>query len=271
MIEMPEAINLSKQLERELKGKKIKNIIANHSPHGLTGYNGDPTKFPELFNGKIIEGAFEYGRGLCLKFSGNSGIIFSDGVNIRYYTENNKLPKRHQLFIEFDDSTHLIGTVSLYAGIDGRTDIHESSPFYWKPPVFSDEFNMEYYFTLLNGLKLSKHTVKSFLATEQRIPALGNGVLQDILFNASINPKRKLETLSQDDYITIYHSVKNTINQMIQQGGRDVEKDIYGKPGGYKTILSRLTYKSPCSRCGGEIKRESYMGGNIYYCLSCQK
>jgi len=35
MIEMPEIINLSKQLERELKGKKIKNIIANHSPHIL--------------------------------------------------------------------------------------------------------------------------------------------------------------------------------------------------------------------------------------------
>jgi len=269
MIEIPEAINLSKQLERELKGKKIKNIIANHSPHRLTSYKGDPARFPKLFNGKIIEGAFEYGGGLCLKFSDDCGIIISDGLNIRYYTES-KLPKRHQLFIEFDDSTHLIGTVSLWAFIDGRTNIRENSPFYWKPPVFSDEFSMEYYFSLLNGMKLSKHTAKSFLATEQRIPALGNGVLQDILFNAAINPKRKLETLNQDDHKTIYHSVKNTINQMIQQGGRDVEKDIYGKPGGYKTILSRLTYKLPCSRCSGEIKKEAYLGGNIYYCLSCQ-
>lgn len=270
MIEMPEAINLAKQLNHELKDKKIKNIIANHSPHGLTGYNGDPANFPKLFNGKTVEGAFEYGRGLCLKFNDNCGIVFADGVNMRYYTDG-KLPKKHQLFIEFEDATHFVCTVNLYAGIDGHTDICENSPTYWKPPMFSEQFSMEYFLGLLNGLKLSKHTAKSFLATEQRIPALGNGVLQDILFNASINPKRKLDTLSQTDFQNMYQSVKNTLNQMIQEGGRDVENDIYGKPGGYKTILSRLTYGSPCPRCGGEIKKEAYLGGNIYYCLSCQK
>ena len=58
---------------------------------------------------------------------------------------------------------------------------------------------------------------------------------------------------------------------MIKDGGRDAEKDIYGNPGGYKTILSRLTYKSPCPRCGGTIIKESYMGGSVYYCPSCQK
>ena len=135
----------------------------------------------------------------------------------------------------------------------------------------ADEFSEEYFFELLVPLNHEKYTAKSFLATEQRIPGLGNGVLQDILFNAGISPKRSLSSMDHTHFTGLYRSIKNTIHEMIIQGGRDVEKDIFGKPGGYKTIMSRLTCKSSCLKCGGEIVRESYLGGNIYYCPSCQK
>ena len=140
-----------------------------------------------------------------------------------------------------------------------------------RPQVDAVEFTEEYFFELLKPLNHEKHTAKSFLATEQRIPGLGNGVLQDILFNAGISPKRNLSTMSHTHYTDLYRSMKNTIHEMVIQGGRDVEKDIYGKPGGYKTIMSRLTCKSPCKKCGGGIVRESYLGGNVYYCPTCQK
>ena len=39
-------------------------------------------------------------------------------------------------------------------------------------------------------------TAKALLATEQRIPGVGNGVSQDILFNAGIHPKQKVLDLS---------------------------------------------------------------------------
>jgi formamidopyrimidine-DNA glycosylase len=42
-------------------------------------------------------------------------------------------------------------------------------------------------------------SAKAFLATEQRIPGLGNGVLQDILFTAGIHPKRKMAAISEEE------------------------------------------------------------------------
>ena len=45
---------------------------------------------------------------------------------------------------------------------------------------------------LISGVKPSA-SAKAFLATEQRIPGLGNGCLQDILFRAGLNPRKKLE------------------------------------------------------------------------------
>lgn len=48
------------------------------------------------------------------------------------------------------------------------------------------------------GAKL-KLTAKTFLAAERRIPGLGNGVLQGILFRACIHPKRRFAALDEGD------------------------------------------------------------------------
>lgn len=72
-------------------------------------------------------------------------------------------------------------------------------------------------------------SLKAFLATEQRIPGLGNGVLQDILYEAGMHPKRKLKSLSDTDIKTLYDSVKGTLKVMTDSGGRDTEKDLAGK------------------------------------------
>lgn len=111
-----------------------------------------------------------------------------------------------------------------------------------------------------------KLSVKAFLATKQRIPGLGNGVLQDILFNAKLHPKRKMNTLSKEDYSFLYYCVKNTLYDMTSRGGRNTEKDLFSCPGGYKTILSSKTLDKPCPVCNDELVREAYLGGNIYYC-----
>jgi len=67
---------------------------------------------------------------------------------------------------------------------------------------------------------------------------LGNGVLQDILFNAKINPRTQLIKLTEDEKSNLFKSVKQTLAQMTAQGGRDTEKDIFGRSGGYETIMS---------------------------------
>lgn len=56
-----------------------------------------------------------------------------------------------------------------------------------------------------------KSSVKVLLATEQRIPGLGNGVLQDILFNAKINPKREINSLTDIDKSALLQSIKMTL------------------------------------------------------------
>ena len=59
--------------------------------------------------------------------------------------------------------------------------------------------------------------------------------------------------------------------RMDANGGRDTERDLFGRFGGYRTILSKNTSGKPCSTCGDIIKKEAYLGGSIYYCPTCQR
>jgi formamidopyrimidine-DNA glycosylase len=118
---------------------------------------------------------------------------------------------------------------------------------------------------------VQKLSAKAFLATEQRIPGLGNGVLQDLLYLAKVHPKQKVRDLSAKERESIFSSLKNTLAEMTAQGGRDTEKDLFGRPGGYKTRLSKNTAGKACPVCSSPIIKESYLGGSIYYCAGCQK
>jgi formamidopyrimidine-DNA glycosylase len=138
------------------------------------------------------------------------------------------------------------------------------------PTPLENDFDEKYFDGLFGGVKKSL-SVKAFLATEQRIPGLGNGVLQDILFGARLNPKLKLEKLTDSQIKDMFDSVKTTLLNMTVNGGRDTERDLFGCSGGYKTILSNKTVNEPCRVCGDKIVREAYLGGNIYFCPTCQK
>lgn len=69
---------------------------------------------------------------------------------------------------------------------------------------------------------------------EQRIPGLGNGILQDILFHAKINPKREIGSLTSPNKSALLQPIKRTLKSMVLQGGRDNETDLFGKPGNYR-------------------------------------
>lgn len=58
--------------------------------------------------------------------------------------------------------------------------------------------------------------------------------------------------------------------KMVKRGGRDTEKDLFGQPGGYQTLLSKNTVGQTCRKCGQTILKEAYLGGSVSVCPGCQ-
>lgn len=275
MIEMPEAITLARQLNDRVKSRSIASAEAGHSPHKFAWYTGDPKGYGVLLGGRTIREARSSGGVVELGLSGDMTLFFNDGPNLRWHKPGAKLPDKHQLLLMLDDGSALTASVQMYGGMQCFPDAAVENPYLIggrrKPSPLGPEFTFEYFQKLTDGVKTNSMSAKAFLATEQRVPGLGNGVLQDILFNAGIHPKRKLDTLSGDEFKALWRAVVETLREMTEKGGRDTESDLYGLPGGYPSILSRNTVGTACPRCGGTIAKEAYMGGAVYYCAGCQK
>lgn len=273
MIELPEALVLERQINDTISGKRIMKVDAAYTPHKFAFYYGDPQDYHNLLVGESIDKANGYGGMVEIK-AGDKRILIGDGVGLRYHGPNESRPNKFQLLIEFEDFSAISATVQMYGGMWCFRNGEFDSPYYKvakdKPSPLSDEFSENYFDLLMSLSEVQKKSAKAFLATEQRIPGLGNGVLQDILWKAKIHPKRKINTLSQGNKESLFISVKILLGSMTILGGRDTEKDLFGHIGSYKTVMSKNNVGQPCPECGRTILKETYMGGSIYYCDGCQ-
>lgn len=277
MIEAPEALFISEQLNKTIKGKQITFVSAGYTPHKFAWYYGDPQDYTDKLLNKTIGEAHAYGGLIEIEVE-DVRLLLGDGLNLRYSQPHDKLPDKHQLLLGFEDESFLSGSVRMYGCVMcfpensfdcGFTPYRESARS--KPQVMSDDFTPDYFLQLINREDKQNKSAKAFLATEQTIPGLGNGVLQDILFNARIHPKTRINTLSDEQKTDLYRHIKTTLRKIYEAGGRNSETDLFGNKGAYVPIISKETNGKPCPVCGEPIRKENYMGGSIYYCFHCQR
>jgi formamidopyrimidine-DNA glycosylase len=272
MIELPEAIVIARQITQTLGGKRIACAVANASPHKFAWYSGDPAEYDQRLAGKVIgKGAGVAGS---IEFAAGD-MMLSISAPIRYHQQGEPRPAKHQLLVEFDDGTAISSSAQMWGGflcfpVGGEAGFPDSDLARSRPSPLTEAFERAYFASLFDA-QTPKLSAKAFLATEQRIPGLGNGVLQDILWTARIHPKNKMGELAEKSIDDMFVALKQVLAEMVARGGRDTERDLFGQPGGYATILSKNTVGKPCPRCGARIQKQPYLGGSIYVCEGCQR
>jgi formamidopyrimidine-DNA glycosylase len=271
MFELPEAIVLAGQINQTIKGKRILKATANHSPHKFAWFTGDPAEYNQKLSGKVIGNTSSFGG--CIEIEVED-MRLEISMPLTFHPAGTPLPLKHQLLLEFDDSTCMTATVQMWGGLfcfkaGEKSGFLDADFTRKKPSPLSAEFDRACFDGLFDE-NTPKLSAKAFLATEQRLPGLGNGVLQDILWTAKINPRRKMASLSAAETQAMFEAVKSVLKAMAEQGGRDTERDLFDRPGGYRTVCSKNTVDHPCPACGSTIIKEAYMGGSVYYCPGCQ-
>ena len=275
MIELPESYVLASQINETIIGKVINHVTVNTRQHKFATFSGDPELYDAALSGKIITrasfSADENGGSVVLIQCGDLMLILN--TSIRYHAPGEEVAPKHQLLIEFGDSSKISCIVNIWGSmlcvpVADSTRFETISGGRRRSPL-DDSFNMQYFLELIQSSKPSI-SAKAFLTTEQRFPGIGNGVMHDILFNARIHPKRKIISYTVINKDRLFHSIKSTLRYMAERGGRDTEMDLFGNRGGYRTILSSKSSGKPCRNCKNHIIKEMYLGGNIYYCPECQ-
>lgn len=274
---------INKQLHDTIIGKTLKNVIANQNPHTFVWFAMEPSQAsqynqiaaPEIakymINNVIEKCAVFNGAQNCLYIGDR--VLMSD-ITPRFYNALERPPKKHQLLLEFEDgsilaySASLGGVINLFQIDQNGLPMRANVNF---PMILSNEFTYKFFHDIILKTDLKSLSVKQFLATKNRIPGIDNNLLQDILWDAQVNPKSKMKVLNEEEYHRIYNSIKTVTREIISVGGKDTDKDLFGNYGGFKSKVSKNTYEKPCARCATNIMKEAYLGGAIYYCPQCQK
>jgi len=275
MLELPEAVTLTRQINKTLTGKTIVSAKANASPHKFAFYQGDPETYPEKLRNQIVGEATTRGSLIATAIGTERVLALGDGgLRILYHEQHKTLPKKHQLLIRFDDDTHLTVSVSGWGAVwlmtHAEQAAHKYADYEGVSPV-SDDFTESYLDALFAAVPPDdKRTIKLFIVSDPKIWGVGNGYLQDILFHAQLHPRRRVVNLTDADRASLYRAIRSTLTEAIAANGRTTERDLFNRRGGYARLMDSKTKGQPCPVCGTPIEKISYLGGSCYLCPSCQ-
>ncbi|HOI24304.1 MAG TPA: zinc finger domain-containing protein [Caldisericia bacterium] len=276
MFELPETLNISKQINQTLLGKTIQKGSLGNSPHKFVWYNQSHEMFESLSHHKTIATSYVLGSWLMIPLEPSYILVLGEfGGKLLYHPQGSKVPSKYHLLLSFTDGSILTETVQLWGAIELYEKGKELERPYIKDMKISPNhpaFTLSYFHDLVKeSISHGNKSVKSLLAQDQTIPGIGNSSLQDILFHAGLHPKFPIKALSRNHIDKLYYSLIKTIQSISELGGRSEEVDLFGKAGKYERILSSKTQGKPCPNCNTTIEKIAYLGGSCYFCPHCQK
>jgi len=271
MPELPEIVNLARQMTRQLQGKRIKDAELNQ-PKCL---NMTPKKFHRRIVDKTMKETTGHGKWLFTKLSPSDNLLLNLGMggDLRYHKKRSTIPKKHQLRLVFADHTEL--TVSfwwfgyVHLASDEELPGHKMTCGLGASPI-EKGFTVEKLSSILSGRRGS---IKSFLLGQKNIAGIGNVYIQDILFKATLHPLRRIETLTSTEIQALHQAMLNVLHESIKLGGLTYERDLYGRRGRYGAERFLVGYKEnkPCPACGTMIAKIKTGSTSSYICPKCQR
>lgn len=269
-MELPELTVLSRQMSKEIVGKRISEVeVAN--PKCL---NMPFKEFKRTVSGKTIKSVESRGKWLFIELDPDNVLLFNPGmgVDIIHFKPEDKLPEKYQIKISLDDRTGFTIRVWWFCYLHlmraNRLSEHKLTSKLGMTPL-ERKFTQDYFKGLLNK---RRGNIKSFLLDQKNLAGIGNVYIQDILFNAKLHPKRIILSLTDTEIEALYKSIKSVLNQSIELGGLAYERDFYGNKGGYGKKQYKIAYKpgEPCPVCRTTIQKIKTGSTGSFICPKCQ-
>jgi formamidopyrimidine-DNA glycosylase len=140
------------------------------------------------------------------------------------------------------------------------------------PEPFEDDFTPAYLREKIGGRRAQ---IKPLILDQKVVSGVGNIYADEILFDARLHPRRKANTLSDEEWASLHAAIKKNLAAGIEHRGTTVRlyRDVLDRPGEHQKYLRVFEkHSGPCPEgCGGTVVRESVGGRPSHYCPVCQK
>jgi len=243
MPELPEVETIRRELEKEIIGKRLKGV-------------------------KII-GVRRRAKILMIDLANGSSLVFHLKLTGQLLF-NSKPGKESRAIFKFDDGTNLVFNDTRKFGwwkmVKGTSPIEEK----FGPEPLDKNFTLKKFEKILSQKGRAK--IKPLLMDQNFIAGIGNIYSDEILFEAGINPLRRVEGLKFDEIERIFKAIKKILKRAIRYRGSSVEYylDAYGQKGNY-VKYHKVYHQKKCFRCGTKIEKIKLGGRSAHFCPKCQK
>lgn len=139
------------------------------------------------------------------------------------------------------------------------------------PEPLSDDLSLEAFRARLGS---RQGMIKPLLLDQRFLAGLGNIYADEALFQAGLDPRRRVEALDEDEVGRLYEAIRAVLRQGIANGGTTLDdyRDAEGQTGRNQESLAVFRRaEEPCPRCGTIIQRLVVGGRGTFICSNCQR
>ena len=286
MPELPEVEIVKKSLKKNVKDKKILDVI-------ITNRNlrfKVEKDFEKILKNRKIQNVNRYAKNIILELNGNIYVIIHLGMtgtfhlirnnilkntNLSFY-QSKDLPIKHNHIILIFKKFRVIYNDPRRFGFFKLLKDKESFKLYlnnigYEP--LDKNFNLKY---LKKSILFRKKCIKSILLDQKIISGIGNIYANEILFHSGLNPSKKGIKLKDFELKYLYKYSKLVLRKAILKGGSSIRdfRNTEGAKGSFQDnfkVYNKDDHNCPNKKCNYKIKKINISNRSTFYCENCQK
>lgn len=215
--------------------------------------------------GHIFVATARYGKYFFAKLDNNKWMVFHFGMTgyFKYFKDLIEDTPYDRLRIDYSNGYHLVFDCKRKLGeirlIDRIEDFILEKNL--GPDPLASDFSYTYFKKIVSS---KKGALKNILMNQQIMSGIGNIYSDEILFQAKIHPKAKIEDISDEGLKNIFETIQNVLRTAI-----NCQAEPNQMPKTYILLQRHQQGKCPC--CGNMIKKAKISGRTAYFCPNCQQ
>lgn len=262
MPELPEVTIFKQYIDATCLQQKINELVLKKD---LLLKETSEEVFKNTLLGREFESTKRHGKYLFIKLTGSQiYVLFHFGMtgSFSYYNKSDNEPEYARIIIGFNNgyqlsynSKRMLGEIRLIQDMNDYLKSHNIGPDALDESLTKSEFK--------RVLNHRKGVVKSVLMNQEVIAGIGNEYSDEILFQAHIHPKIKIQTLSDEEIDKVYEAMRSVLKNAINHRTNYDELK-------HSFLLANRGKKGKCPICHSKLDTIQVAGRTAYYCPTCQ-
>ncbi len=279
MPELPEVETLRRDLEKEVVGRRVKQVVVP----GMRSIRRHPNKkhFITKVEGRKIASVTRRGKYLLLRLDGPDVLVAHLGMSGQLLRGRGRVkdpvPKHTHVVLTFTQGGVLqfvdprtFGELFVTAYDELEDQVAELAHLGFDP--VDDVLSWT---TFGERLVARRTKLKPLLMDQRFVAGLGNIYTDEILWSAGLRPDRASDSLSSQEIRRLSRAMTETLQEAIKHRGSTLSdeqyRDLFGNPGEYQRQHKVYDREGEaCRRCRNPIVRVKANGRSTFLCTHCQ-